>query len=119
MWVFNQSVNCLGLRVVDCSVGENGTVAHVTLLFFISVGAIGLLCIFRLKARKVNKSGNAAEYLLMCAKYVPLLEPRSVTCYVKWGKWSRLRFTRTHISSACLLQLFRLKPILTYRIILR
>lgn len=74
---FNQSVICLVLCVVDLSISENdyGN-AEITLLFFISLGAIALRCIFHLGACEVNKSGNAMEYLLMWAKYVPLVQAK-------------------------------------------
>jgi len=84
---FNQSVICLGLRVVDFSLSENGYGnSEITLLFFISLGVIGLHYIFHLGACEVNKSGNAVEYLLMCAKYVPVVEAKDCDLACKAGQ---------------------------------
>lgn len=84
---FNQSVICLGLCVVDFSISENGYGnSEITLLFFISLGVIGLHCIFHLRASEVNKSGNAMEYLLMWAKYVPLVKAKDCDLVCKVGQ---------------------------------
>ena len=83
----NQSVICLGLRVVDFSISENGYGnSEITLLFFISLGVIGLHCIFHLGACEVKKSGNAMEYLLMCAKYVPLVKAKDCDLVCEVGQ---------------------------------
>lgn len=85
--VFNQSVIRLGLCVVDFSISENdyGN-SEITPLFFICLGVIGLHYIFHLGACEVNKSGNAAEYLLMCAKYAPLVKAKDCDLVCKVGR---------------------------------
>lgn len=84
---FNQSVICLGLCVVDFSISENdyGN-SKITLLFFISLGVIGLHYIFHLRVCEVNKSGNATEYLLVYAKYIPLVKAKDCDLVCKVGQ---------------------------------
>lgn len=85
--VFNQSVICMELCVVDFSISENGYGnSEITLLFFISLGVIELHCVFHLGACEVNKSGNAVEYLLMCAKYVLLLTAKNCDLVCEAGQ---------------------------------
>lgn len=84
---FNQSVIGLGLCVVDFSVSENGYGhSEITLLFFISLEVIELHYIFHLRACEVNESGNAMEYLLMCAKYVPLVKAKDCDLVCEGGQ---------------------------------
>lgn len=84
---FNQSVICLGLCVVDFSISENGYGnSEIMHLFFISLGVIGLHYIFHLRACEVNKSGNAMEYWLVCAKYVPLLKAKDCDLVCEVGQ---------------------------------
>lgn len=75
---FNQSVICMGPCVVDFSISENGYGnSEIRLLFFISLEVIELHCVFHLGSCEVNKSGNAVDYLLMCAKYVLLVTAKN------------------------------------------
>lgn len=84
---FNQSVICIGLCVVDLSFSENGcSNSEITLLFFISLAVIELCCVFHLGACEVNKPRNAAEYLLMCAKYVLLVPAKSCDLVCEVGQ---------------------------------
>lgn len=83
----NQSVICIGLCIVDSSISENGCGnSEITLLFFISLGVIELHCVFHLGACEVNKSGNDAEYLLMCAKYVLLVTAKNCDLVCEVGQ---------------------------------
>lgn len=77
----------MGLCVVDFSISENGYGnSEITLLFFISLEVIELHCVFHLRACEVNKSGNAAEYLLMCAKYVLLVTAKNCDLVCELGQ---------------------------------
>lgn len=75
---FNQSVICMGLCVVDFSISENGYGNYEIRLFilYFSGSDRAALCLSS-RACEINKSGNAVDCLLMCAKYVLLVTAKN------------------------------------------